>query len=285
MSEVSEAMDTQAENFQNDENNGSDVEFEPVCVDVDRIYDSCGAKDCLRDLTVFFTEADQALVETATAAKVTRASVLTTTVNVESVPFHRGYYAVDAVFYFAVYVELYTASGSLPTSVTGLAVYAKRAVLYGSDANVKSYSSDDIPAAIDPADFDCCSGESGTLPKAEVQVSFPMVLSAGIAPVTTPVILPFVPENVTDFFGAELVAPTTQRVAVTLGIFSIIQLSRSVQLTIPSYDFCVPRKECADRTDDPCEAFNRIDFPSDSFFPPSTVEDDSGCAKFNCNCN
>ena len=50
MSEVSEALDTQPDNVPNE-----DVEFEPVCVDVDRIYDSCGAKDCLRDLTVFFT--------------------------------------------------------------------------------------------------------------------------------------------------------------------------------------------------------------------------------------
>lgn len=30
------------------------IEFEPVCLEVPRIYDSCGAKDCLRDLTVFF---------------------------------------------------------------------------------------------------------------------------------------------------------------------------------------------------------------------------------------
>ncbi len=280
MSEVSEALDTQPDNVPNE-----DVEFEPVCVDVDRIYDSCGAKDCLRDLTVFFTADDQQLVETATAARITRASVLTTTVNVDGVAFHRGYYSVDAGLYFAVFVELYTAAGSLPTTVTGLATFSKRAVLYGSDANVKSFSSEDVPAKIDPADFNFCTAESGIKPKAEVQVSFPMVLSAGVAPVTVPEILPFVPENVTEFFGGELTAPTTQKVTTTLGIFSIMQLSRSVQLNIPSYDFCVPRKECAEKTDDPCEAFNKIEFPSDSFFPPTTVEDDSGSAKFNCSCN
>ena len=284
MSEVSEAMETQQTDYKNDLD--SAPEFEPVCVDVDRIYDSCGAKDCIRDLTVFFTDEDQQLVETATAARVTRASVLTSTVNVDSVAFHRGYFSVDVAFYFAVFVELYTAAGSAPTSVTGLAVYSKRAVLYGSDANVKSFSSDDIAAAIDPAEFNCCTAESGTLPRAEVQVSYPMVLASGLSPVTTPVILPFVPENVTEFFGGDLIAPTSQQVLTTLGVFSIIQLSRSVQLTIPTYDFCVPRKECTDQSDDPCEAFSKIDFPGDSFYPPATAEEEFGNSpKFNCGCN
>ena len=45
--------------LETDVNNGEELknaaaEFEPVCVDVPRIYDSCGAKDCLRDLTVFY---------------------------------------------------------------------------------------------------------------------------------------------------------------------------------------------------------------------------------------
>ena len=284
MSEVSEAMETQPNDYQNDVNQDA-PDFEPVCVDVDRIYDSCGAKDCLRDLTVFFTAEDQELVESATAARITKASVLTSTVNVDSVAFHRGYYSVDAVFYFAVFVELYTSSKSLPTTVTGLAVYSKRAVLYGSDANVKSFTSEDEALPIDPADFNLCAAETGVLPKAEVQVSFPMVLSSGLSPVTVPEILPFVPENVTEFFGGDITAPATQKVTTTLGIFSIIQLSRSVQLNIPSYDFCVPRKECEDKTDDPCEAFNKIEFPSDFFFPPSTTDDDQETAKFNCNCN
>ena len=30
-----------------------------VCIDAARIYDSCGAKDCLSDLPLIFTEDDQ----------------------------------------------------------------------------------------------------------------------------------------------------------------------------------------------------------------------------------
>ena len=98
MSEVSEAMETQQTDYKNDLD--SAPEFEPVCVDVDRIYDSCGAKDCLRDITVFFTGENQALIDTATSVRVTRVSVITATVDVDSVAFNRGYYSVDETFYF-----------------------------------------------------------------------------------------------------------------------------------------------------------------------------------------
>ena len=57
MSEVTLENDVQTT-----QNNEPENAFDPVCVDLPRIYDSCGAKDCLRDLTVFFTAEDQAVV-------------------------------------------------------------------------------------------------------------------------------------------------------------------------------------------------------------------------------
>ena len=129
MSEVS--IDNDAQTTQNGD--GQEVQFEPVCIEVPRIYDSCGAKDCLRDLTVFFTAEDQDLVETAASVRVTKASVLTANISVDSVAFNRGYYAVDVVFYIAVGAEVYTGRGTLPATVTGLATASKRVVLYGSD--------------------------------------------------------------------------------------------------------------------------------------------------------
>ena len=110
MSEVSIYNDAQT--TQNGD--GQEVQFEPVCIEVPRIYDSCGAKDCLRDLTVFFTAEDQDLVETAASVRVTKASVLTANISVDSVAFNRGYYAVDVVFYIAVGAEVYTGRGTLP---------------------------------------------------------------------------------------------------------------------------------------------------------------------------
>jgi len=246
----------------------NDAAFDPVCLDVPRIYDSCGAKDCLRDLTVFFTQENQELINTATTVRVTRVSVLTATVDVDAMAFNRGYYSVDETYYFLCCCEVFTAAGALPATVMGIAVSTKRVVLYGSDGSAKRFSSN-TPATIDPTEADCCQGFGGSLPVANVQVSAPMALAASLVPVTTPPIVSFVPENVTTFIGGDLVAPDTQQVTVTVGLFSITTLSREVQLMLPSYDFCMPRKECDDRDEDPCEAFSKIEFPSESFFPQS----------------
>jgi hypothetical protein len=81
-----------------------------------------------------------------------------------------------------------------------------------------------------------------------------------------------VPRCVMDYFGCDFANPTSRQIQVTIGIFTITQLQRNVQLMIPSYDFCIPRKECASKTDDPCEVFSKIEFPTDSFFPPKVGE-------------
>ena len=262
---------------------GDSARFDPVCLDVPRIYDSCGSKDCLRDLTVFFTDENQEITDTATSVRVTRAGVITATVDVDSVAFHRGYYSVDENFYFLCCCEVYTAAGALPTNITGVAVYSKRVVLYGSEGCVKRFSSGEEPL-VDPTELDCCSGYVGSMPTATVQVSSPMALSSSLSSVTEPVIVPYVPERVTEFIGGALVAPTTKQVKTTVGMFSITTLSRDVQLMLPLYDFCVPRKECDDTEDDPCEAFNKIEFPADSFFPPNSQEREGGDSPFDCHC-
>ncbi|HBQ64626.1 MAG TPA: hypothetical protein DD727_06840, partial [Clostridiales bacterium] len=64
-----------------------------------------------------------------------------------------------------------------------------------------------------------------------------------------------------------------RRVLVTLGIFSIIKLTRLVQLLIPAFDFCIPSKRCVSATEEnACELFETIDFPVDEFFPPQKFD-------------
>lgn len=260
------------------------VSFDPVCLDVPRIYDSCGAKDCLRDLTVFFTEENRALIDAATSVRITRVNVLTATVDVDAVAFHRGYYAVDETFYFLCCCEVYAGAGALPANISGIAVSSKRVVLYGSDGCVKRFSSV-APAVVDPAEFDCCAGFGSALPVAGLQVSSPMALAASLTPVggVAPIV-PFVPESVAAILGGALVAPEAQQVLTTIGVFSITTLSRTVQLMLPSYDFCLPRKECSDRNDDPCEAFGNIEFPAESFFPRAAQENEWNDRPFDCHC-
>ncbi len=122
-------------------------DFDAVCISAPRIYDSCGAKDCLSDLPVFFTAESQAIVDSAASVKINKASVLTSTVEVDSVAFHRGFFSVDMVFYFSVCVDVYTGTGGIPTTLNGLAMYGKRVVLYGRRIQV-SLTFHDLNAAI-----------------------------------------------------------------------------------------------------------------------------------------
>jgi len=60
-------------------------------------------------------------------------------------------------------------------------------------------------------------------------------------------------------------------VVVTMGLFSIIKLSRIVLLDVQSQGFCVPR-ECDFSPIGPCEFFNSLDFPTAIFAPPAKSE-------------
>lgn len=77
------------------EGNGQTNGCEPVCINVSRIYDSCGAKDCLSNLPVMFTEANQKIIDGACSVKISNVRIITSTVEVEPVAFHRGFYSVD----------------------------------------------------------------------------------------------------------------------------------------------------------------------------------------------
>lgn len=58
-----------------------------------------------------------------------------------------------------------------------------------------------------------------------------------------------VPESVCRVFDDNFVLGNeSKRVFVSIGVFSIIKLERKVQLLIPSYDFCIPKKECVGAT-------------------------------------
>lgn len=75
-------------------------------------------------------------------------------------------------------------------------------------------------------------------------------------------------------FGDDIILDNNvKKLYVTLGQFSIIRLERDIQLLMPAYDICMPAKECSCcgsgtcEPEDPCEMFERFDFPVDEFFP------------------
>lgn len=247
---------------------------ESICIDAYRVYDSCADKDCLENLRVNFSESCQNIIEQANNIRVKNVNVITTQVDLEAVPFRKGYYSIDITFFFEVILEAFISPSVMPATVPGLCVFNKKVVLYGSEGNIKVFSSDYLPE-----NFDIQNACSKNLPRAIVQVADPIALDARIcSSAECPHRYPCrVPESICRRFGGDFVRGNnvSKTVAISLGLFSIVQIERNVQMRIPAYDFCIPRKECVTSTDNPCEIFSRIEFPTEEFFPPRTLEDNS----------
>lgn len=248
---------------------------EAVCIDAMRVYDSCGDKDCLEDLRVYFPKDRQCLVDDASSVRIKSVDVINVFLNLEPVPFHKGFYSVDMTFFFDVCVDVFCSLTNYPISIDGISVFNKKVVLYGSEGNVKLFNSDMGADQTLPSDY------RKTLPKAVVQVAEPIALSAKLCHH-----LPncdaccTIPDCICERFGGELERGVMKKhVYATIGIFTIVQIQRNVQMLIPAYDFCIPEKECVTSGDTPCELFSRIEFPTDEFFPPKSGDLSCGCDK------
>lgn len=255
---------------------------EAVCIDAGRVYDSCCDKDCLEDLRCYFTAEGQSILTSATSVRARSAEVAHVYVDVEPVNFNRGYYACDLTFFFLIDFDVFTLPHRKPTCIKGVAVYSKKVILFGSEGNVKIFSN--------LATTEGCSDEQANkttnMPKCVVQVVDPIILSARLGEIRDCFeCCCTVPRCVCDCIGGDIASDTTAAPTIyaTLGLFSIVQLIRNVQMLIPVYDFCIPEKSCDNKTDGPCELFRRINFPTDDFYPPRYIRDNDS-EDFGCGC-
>ena len=176
-------------------------------------------------------------------------------------------------FFFNVCLDVYSLPSGGPVIVSGVSVFNKKVILFGSEGSAKIFSSDTV---IDELDV---PGRMRTnLPTAVVEAVDPIVLDARIMDCCCKrdcdCDLCEIPTFVGDCFGGELSSgDDSRRIYVTLGQFSIVRLERDTQLLIPVYDYCIPQSECScGDQEDPCGLFRSVAFPVNEFFPPNTVE-------------
>lgn len=113
---------------------------EAVCVHTKKVYDACRSKECIQDLRVYLTRGSQELLERSSSVKPRRAELLWVDVNVQPIDFNRGFYNVDARFFYKIIAEVGAGCGRMQ-DICGLAYYDKRAVLYGSEGAARIFSS------------------------------------------------------------------------------------------------------------------------------------------------
>ncbi len=238
-----------------------------ISIHTRKITDSCRDKDCIEDLRVYLTKCSQALLDSASCAKVRKAELLYTYIDVEPVAFDRRHYCVEVTFYYRILADA-TIGNARPAALYGLAVFSKRAVLCGEEAKTHIFTS---RTRLGCADYPSLC--QANLPTAVVEVLDPMVLHSKVKNVCRcgDGMSVRIPESICKLFDDELVCSEEgKRLFVTLGQFSIIRLERDAQLVVPVLDYSIPTKECCDApgcAEDPCEMFSRIPFPEQQFSP------------------
>lgn len=227
-----------------------------------KIYSACRDKDCIEDLRVYPTVCSQAVIDSAFSVRPVSASLIYADVSVDEISFNRGYYTVDVTYFYKITGE--TFPGGVP--ITGLAVFDKRVILYGSEGSVRIFTSNcDGPRGV------CAASES---PTAVVEAVDPIALNLRIGDVCAggDTEKRSIPEAIVESIGEDLnLTNAGKPLYVTLGQFSIIRLERDALLTVRAESF-VPTRECVGSSDDdPCTLFSRVNFPVDEFFPPDTL--------------
>lgn len=259
---------------------------EAVCISTQKIMDACRDQDCMENIPVYLTAESQETLECATSVKARSAELLYATVEVEPMGYQDGYYCVSIQYYYRVIADAVLCAVK-PVTIYGLATFNKRAMLYGGEGCASTFTSTGAAAVQQP---------TGVLEAVD-----PVILCAKIVDLCHCSCGPkmpcccsesALPEAVAAAFDDDLVfSGVNRQLQVTLGQFSLVRLERQTQLLIPSYDYCMPSKECQEGScgcpENPCEAFARMQFPVSAFFPTgedTTICRDKGCSHRQTGC-
>ena len=214
-----------------------------------RVYDSCSDKDCFSGLPVTLESGE--LSPEINILRSRSAQVENISVNVEPVPFNRGFYQTDLTITFDIEIAGYAQSGAEPVIMRGKAYAAKSCILYGSESSVRTFFSGDAQPAADTSDG---------LPTAAVSVLEPIVLETRI-------------ENICSDSRQ---IPGQRGIAVTLGLFSVVAVIRPTTIMVPTMEYSIPQRECFSESESPCEIFERLKFPEEEFIPLTLNGTDRG---------
>ncbi len=249
-----------------------------VCIEANRVLDSCRDRDCYENVRVFLGCYGNEIIERTGNIRVKSSCIAQSNITVDPVPFNRGFYSVNVRLYIRMGFEACMGSGK-PQEFDGVAVVEKNVILFGGESNLnvfRSRSSTDFCTANENAS---CT-EEGNLPTAVVETVDPIVLGARIMEkrqscrCTCCCSCSDIPESIVINGTGPLDEGGERFLAVTLGIFSVIRIVRPAQYLISATEYVVPDKECPSRTEEsPCDMFKCMAFPVQEFsagtMPPS----------------
>ena len=263
---------------------------ETVCIEANRILDSCRDRDCYENTRVYLTDLGNDIIERTGSIRTKSAVIAWTHITIDPVQFNRGFYSVNIKFYVKLTFEA-CIGGGRSQEFEGIAVVEKRVILFGGESNVCVFRSTPCADNFCNLPEPCCGSKN--LPEAVVEVVDPIVLSVGVYEKSScPSCCPCccccgdIPEIVTSSLGGCLNDEDGERfLLVSLGIFSVVRIVRPAQYIINATEYCVPDKEClAPNEEDPCRLFNSMAFPINEFCPPDMIHTHKGGGEKHCGC-
>lgn len=105
----------------------------------------------------------RAVIDRALSVRGGRAELLQAYIDVEPASYNRGFFSVDIRYYYRITAEAFV-GGSRPAEISGLAVFDKRVLLFGSEGNAKIFTS-----RYRPEEPDCQAGPGATSPRLLVE--------------------------------------------------------------------------------------------------------------------
>lgn len=250
-----------------------------VCIDTYRVLDSCRDKDCFENVPVFLTGCGQELVERGAAVRAKSARIVWAYIDIDPVPFNRGFYQLSIKMYVRIICEVCVCPGNIE-EIEGIAAVEKKVILFGSEGNVSVFKSETGCSGFCPPNDRTSCKKSSNLPIAVVETVDPIILASKVvSPEESKCCCTCscccsccdIPDGVACTVNSGQLTDTDgDRLVVTLGIFSVVRIERPAQYLVNAVEYCVPEKECIEAKDnDPCKVFRAMAFPINEFCPPS----------------
>lgn len=251
--------------FDNNCVSGNNNKLKDECLIAFKVYDSCRQQDCLDNSKIGPARAAEStcycgitvsegeiITPPTNAAGVTISDIRVERVVIVSKKpsnFKVGFWDIDLKYVFSYTISFRDINGDVLCSVPAQSVFNKMVTLFGSSTTDSTISTDllscvgtTIDLNADP--FIWVESKAVAL-KAELHY-----------------------DNCCDCQNSD----NADNVRVTIGLFTIIKLYRIVNLVVSSRGFCIP-KECEETGSmNPCDFFERLDFPMDIFAPPQKPE-------------
>ena len=234
-----------------------------------KIYDSCRFRNCLTpsDLGPAMSFAGEAIRAPENAQsvsiedlKISRISILTKEPN----KFRRGYWDIEIQYDFDYHLRFVSRGGQEISTIPATNSFTQRASLFGSLGAEVAIATDLVTGGISGM-----GGEPFVLAEARA-IGLAAEIKRDICRSEHHV------GHEMSSEGAEAIRRNRSRVFVTIGLFSIVKIFRLVSLLVESRGFVIPPNCGNIIPPNPCDFFEGLDFPMDTFSPPQKREFGTG---------